>query len=355
MKLTSYILGTLIGTLCLLSCSDDVQDEFAEDQILAFGISASWKEGRSLGTRAVPDNIMDETGSAIGLAYEDYPTSISVKADDAQDVEYFDFSLDKKAEASVCTPDHTDYYLYDASTAFFVRQAKLNNFRFSAWTTIDDVPNGAVSTSINNEKIWSNVPTFGFCDYLYHRFVYQDDGHVLFSLKHYNALMRLFYAVDSEYANVRNVVVRNVMLYSLKSDGTVASSVDLAPRARFSEIDGSDGFLLTTDPQAYSYVYVNPDNVKVLASASASTKFKLECTYDVYDEDSFDSTGKPIDDDISAHCTRKSVTAESAPFTLKSVSISSFEAGRYYDLNITINPDYLYVLSEHDDNPVTVK
>ncbi len=357
MKLTYFnILCTMLGLLCISSCSDDMHDEFMDDRPLTFAVSSSWGVGRALSTRSsISDDVMSGSGD-IGFTYENYPQNVTVQVDNQGYDSYDPILVSKRKMKTVCE-DHTDYYMYDSQGAetYFYIDYMGTNYRFYAWSTLDADPSVKASTQITKETIWNNVPAFGFCDYLYCYKANVNSGHVLIDLKHYTAMLRLFYGYSTKYAKVRNIVLRNVKISSLNSAGTKkVSTLDLAARARFTTIDGALGLHLSTASKAFGYVYVNPDSVGVTSSASTTTKLQLECTYDIYDDDAFDSDGNPVTD-ISKHRTRKNVTAVSSPFTLKSASISKLEAGKYYDLSVTINPDYLYVLSEHDEKPVTVK
>lgn len=360
MKLTYFnILGATLGLLCISSCSDDMHDEYLDNTPLSFAVSSSWGEGKTISTRAAYSDILLNSTSDIDISYENYPQQIVVQVDrDGKNL--LEPFLISKLNAKTECENHSDYYLYDAqgsNTHFYVDHMG-DNYDFYAWTTLDSEPGSEVSTTVSNPKLWKNVPAFGFCDYLYCRKAPIDiikdgdkkSGHILFDLKHYTAMLRLFYGYDSKYAKVRNIVLRQVKINSL--NGTKKeNTLDLAKKARFTTIDGAPGFLLSTASKAFGYLYVNPDNDKI----QVSTRLSLECTYDIYDDEAFDSDGKPIADDISAHRTRKNVTAVSSAFTLKSASITKLESGKYYDLSVTINPDYLYVLSEHDEKAVTVK
>lgn len=335
-----------------------MHDEFIDDCPLSFAVSSSWGEGKSLSTRAYSDVLLNSIGD-IDISYENFPQQVVVQVDRDGSNLFEPFNISKPDVMTECVP-HSGYYMYNSpgvGTHILVDHID-GNFDFYAWTTLDGEQGAEVSTTVSNPKLWKNVPAFGFCDYLYSRKApleiikngEKKYGHALIDLKHYTSMLRLFYGYSTKYAKVRNIVLRQVKINSL--DGTKkVNTLDLAERARFTTIDGAPGFLLSTASKAFGYLYVNPDPDKILVS----TRLSLECTYDIYDDEAFDSDGNPIADDISAHCTRKAVTVLSSAFTLKSASISKLESGKYYDLNVTINPDYLYVLSEHDEGHLTVK
>lgn len=336
-----------------------MHDEFSEDCPLSFAVSASWGEGKSFSTRSISDDILQASGSSnIDITSENFPEKVfvAVVRGEMPLLEPFEIT-----NLNTTCDSNSDYYMYESSITVTYNIYKERDFDFYAWTNLDGDPGPTASTSVALPKLWKNIPTFGFCDYMYSRkapvnVITDDDdkdkkyGHVLFDLKHYTAMLRLFYGYSTKYAKVRNIVLRQVKINSL--DGTKkVYTLDLAERARFTTIDGAPGFLLSTASKAFGYLYVNPDPDKI----QVSTRLSLECTYDIYDDEAFDSDGNPIAADISAHRTRKAVTAVSSAFTLKSASITKLESGKYYDLNITLNPDYLYVLSEHDEGHLTVE
>lgn len=60
----------------------------------------------------------------------------------------------------------------------------------------------------------------------------------------------------------------------------------------------------------------------------------------------------------AAHLTRSGIAVRNT-FTLNQLALSDspveIQAGKYYDLRVTLNPDYLYVLSEHDNKHITIE
>lgn len=145
-------------------------------------------------------------------------------------------------------------------------------------------------------------------------------NHLRFTFYHTKALLRFAFNVDSRYDKIRFIRVTNINLNG--SDCTLVDKV------------------LTTDKKLIAYAYVDPTMV------TTSSENKIECTYNIYDKDSA----------TDADLTRKGVVAKNT-FTLNSLNgskVSKIEAGYYYDLNVTLNPDYLYVLAEHDNKHITI-
>lgn len=141
-------------------------------------------------------------------------------------------------------------------------------------------------------------------------------NHLRFTFYHTKALLRFAFNVDSRYDKIRFIRVTNINLNG--ADCTLVDKV------------------LTTSNQLIAYAYVDPTIV------TTSYLNQIECTYNIYDKDSA----------TDADLTRKGVVAKNT-FTLSSLK-DSIEAGYYYDLRVTLNPDYLYVLAEHDNKHITI-
>lgn len=148
-------------------------------------------------------------------------------------------------------------------------------------------------------------------------------NHLRFTFYHTKALLRFAFNVDSRYDKIRFIRVTNINL-----NGNDCALVDK---------------VLTTSNQLIAYAYVDP------AVVTTSSVNKIECTYNIYDKDSA----------TDADLTRKGVVAQNT-FKLNSLKdsngsiVSKIKAGYYYDLNVTLNPDYLYVLAEHDNKHITI-
>ena len=102
--------------------------------------------------------------------------------------------------------------------------------------------------------------------------------------------------------------------------------------------------MLSTDDQFVAYVYLDP-----VADVGTSSSI-IKCTYNIYDKDAA----------TDEHLTRKGVVARNT-YKLGSLkdakgnAVAEIRAGYYYDLRVTLNPDYLYVLSEHDNKHITIE
>lgn len=229
-----------------------------------------------------------------------------------------------------------------------------------------------VDGKLTKPRHWTNddVTTFSNNDFMYDHITNAEqegriEGHHLkLKMKHAMAMLRLYFQVHADYDKVRKIVLRKVRIkkttgtddyyeFTINASQTIDNSLAEASRP---------GFLLTTAPQLYAYGYMKPeleddDLANVLGieadawntnAVSKNTPITLECTYDIYEND---IVATALDQDLSTHCTRRNVTATNTTTLKMAFNNSSVDikAGHYYDLKITINPDYLYVLAEHDN------
>ena len=96
-----------------------------------------------------------------------------------------------------------------------------------------------------------------------------------------------------------------------------------------------DGLELNVDAQPLTLKMDTEDLEKIMVSPALSNSLTLVCTYDVYDK--------------QGNLVRQECTAENK---LQSVTLTR---GEWRTVNLTVNPTYLYVLSEPDlDNPTVV-
>ncbi len=257
-----------------------------------FCVKAVWENGLGdRNTRSLSETILGD-GDVITIDHADYPEVINVHCSDGSD-----FILTKGDDYCV---DDSKFLQYTPSK--YYNSKNINDLEFTATAILDD---GYVMTS---EATKENL------DYLYH---------LRFTFHHTKALLRFAFKVDSRYDKIRFIRVTNINLNG--ADCTLVDKV------------------LTTDKQLIAYAYVDP------AKVTTSSENQIKCTYNIYDKDS------ATDADI----TRKGVVAQNT-FTLNSLKdsdgskISSILPGYYYDLTVTLNPDYLYVLAEHDNKHITI-
>lgn len=291
----------LIATLLVGACSED--EDFEQDTAdVDFCVRAAWQKG--LGgdnaTRAfTTTNILTDGLGDIVISTDDYPTTINVKCSDGTD-----FTLTK---GSAPCSYHGDYWQYTPSEIYKDKKIERDDLMFTCTATIDDDDElvGKADKTAISDKTSSG------------------QRHMRLTLHHTKALLRFAFKVSEKYDKIRNIRVTKINLNDAE-----CILVDK---------------VLTTSGQFIAYAYIDP------AVVTINKENTIQCTYNIYDKD----------DATDAHLTRKDVVAKNT-FTLSSlknnngISVSEIKAGYYYDLRVTLNPDYLYVLSEHDNKHLTI-
>lgn len=319
-KRSIYIIYSLLLLLIFASCADESEVQAERD--VDYCLRAAWQNGLAAdhATRALSaTSILADGKGDIVIDYADYPASIEVICTENDS---YDLTLTKGS--SLCS-SHTGYWNYTPSLALTDKVITRNKLHFTA------------SASIDEED-----------DELTGDFDYSDirDGHMLVSLRHTKALLRFAFRVNEKYDKVRNILVTGIELNG--NPCTIVNKV-----------------LNKTDVQFIAYAYIDPVIVDTCFSNS------LVCTYNIYDEDAAFTTiagGAPAAGDVvtpesieanASHLTREAIKAKNQ-FTLGSLMdagnnlVSKIAPGYYYDLRITLNPDYLYVLSDHDESHMTI-
>ena len=296
-----YILILMAGLLAG-ACSDDLEQE---PQDVDFCVRAAWQDGLggSKATRALAatTDILTEGMDDIEIGTNDYPSTINVRCSDGTD-----FTLTK---GSALCSDHCEYWQYTASTIYKDKKIERDNLTFTFNATIDD---GDELEGEADKDAISDKTSSG-------------QRHMLVTLHHTKALLRFAFKVSEKYDKVRYIRVTNINL-----NGSACYV--------------KDAVLNKTNMTLIGYVYIDP------AEVTTTTENTIRCTYNIYDKDYNDN------DD---HLTRKGVVAQNKfkLGTLKDASsnaVTEIKAGYYYDLKVTLNPDYLYVLSEHDNKHITI-
>ena len=292
MKYTKYYILVLMAATMLAACHED--DDFA-GQDVEFCVRAAWQNGLdgSVATRALTaTDILADGTTDIVIATDDYPSTINVHCTDDGN----DFVLTKGA--SKCN-NHPDFWSYSTNVLYKDKMLARHKLKFNATAVVD-------ATNTN--------PELG--DVVEGSFDYRNlhDGHILLTLHHTKALVRFAFKVSAQYDKIRYIKVTKIVL-----NGKECTLVDK---------------VLTQSGQFIAYAYVDPTEV--------TTKNTIQCTYNIYDKD----------DTTTDHITRADVVAKNS---FKLNGLSEIKPGYYYDLNVTLNPDYLYVLSEHDNKHITIE
>ena len=299
MKIRYYILA-IITALLVGACTDDIVQEPAD---VDFCIRAAWQNGLDGSTTralSATDLLASGTGD-IAISTADYPDAIDVHCSDGTN-----FTLSKGT--ALCT-DHNEYWQYTPSIIYKDKKIEHDNLNFTFSATIDD---GDVLTGTADKTCISPKTT-------------TNQRHMQVTLHHTKALLRFAFKVAESYDKIRYIKVTGIKLND--ADCYVKDVV------------------LNASGQLIAYAYIDPT---VVTTTYENT---LQCTYNIYDKDAA----------TDEHLTRKDVVAQNT-FTLDKIVFSSSVAedqkikpGYYYDLNVTLNPDYLYVLSEHDNKHLTIE
>lgn len=309
-----YILALMTVTL-LVACHDD--DDY-EGQEIDFCVRAAWLDGLSGGqmTRALTaSDLLSGGTSDINIGFDDYPSTINVKCK-KDDAEVLLLTLTK---GTVPCGDHSGYWDYTPSFLFRDQLIKREDYKFYASATIDggDVLEGYA----DKDDI--------------------DGDHLKLTLHHTKALVRFAFTVDARYDKIRFIRLTGI------------------------ELNGSSCFIINKvlnkdNLTLIGYAYVDP------AVVTVSHENTIKCSYNIYDKDAVFPTESMTQDEVSdaetellKHLDRAGVVAQNK-FKLNQLKdaggnvLSKISAGYYYDLKVTLNPDYLYVLSEHDNKHITI-
>lgn len=301
-KRVCYIISFL-QVLLFAGCAGEMEQEEPRD--VDFVVRAAWQDGLGGGeaTRALSATDILAVGTQdIVIGAEDYPATIDVRCSDGTD-----FTLDK---GSAFCADHNEYWQYAARTIYKDKKIERDNLTFAFNATIDD---GDELEGEADKDAISDKNSSG-------------QRHMLVTLHHTKALLRFAFKVDPRYDKVRYIRVTGI---NLNGDDCYVQ----------------DAVLNKDNMTLIGYAYIDP------AVVTTSYENTIRCTYNIYDKDYDDN-----DDDNDDHLTRKGVVAQNKfkLGTLKDSKVSKIQAGYYYDLKVTLNPDYLYVLSEHDNKHITI-
>lgn len=368
------------AALTFVSCADEQVDDADEDlEVMA---STQWECGRTMGVaRAITNNPLGDV-----FPTDLYPDLLFVSLKGAGDEVIDPFVIAKTAEN-----DNTGFTAYHD-------QYKRNNVRVNVdnglatlgddatkeirslyskgkMLSFSDIEANTLHPALYNgsnnvgssflPQAWANtdIPTFGAIDHLTTKPAFGgktriEGKHLFLTLGHVSAMLRLHFAVSADYSKLRYIDLKSVTINEqelVAEDHLVLT--EAAPL--------TPGIINHASHQLFAFTYIKPshDNqgnaitaipstplgvatTKWTGAISTTTPLTFRCTYDIYDKDA---------NNDAAHLTRKGVTATNQItlrnlFAKDSSLVTTIRAGHYYDLYITINPDYLYVLSEHDNN-----
>lgn len=193
---------------------------------------------------------------------------------------------------------HSSYWQYTPSVLYKDKDIQRNNLTFTASAVID-AENGTgdhLAGTADKDCIQGN--------------------HLLLTLHHTQALLRFAFKVVDKYDAIRLIKIK-----SLQLNGTPCTLIDN---------------VLSTERQLIGYTYINPE----------AATYTFRSTFDIYDKHGV----------TPEHLVKPDVTAKNT-FTLGKAGsrISELNAGYYYDLNVTLRPDSLGILSDHDNGWLTIE
>lgn len=193
---------------------------------------------------------------------------------------------------------HSSYWQYTPSVLYKDKDIQRDNLTFTASAVIDaGTGTGDLLTGTANKDCI-------------------EGNHLLLTLHHTQALLRFAFKVVDKYNAIRLIKIKDIKL-----NGTPCTLVDN---------------VLSTERQLIGYTYVNPE----------AATYTFKSTFDIYDKHGV----------TPEHLVKPDVTAKNT-FTLGKAGsrISELNAGYYYDLNVTLRPDSLGILSDHDNGWLTIE
>ena len=319
-----------------ISCSKESVDDYADEHEVKFGVGFVdvWKEGNFSSNKAKAIT----RGDIVRLNPPAIPKLLKVfveateKADENVKMELT--LTNKDGEGNLNSEGVSEFDI----TPKVITEENYILYNYEARTMIpEDFP---ANTDYNN--VWGDgtIPLFGNTDYLSGTGVTQENLRVYFKLNHNTVLVRFVLGVSSEIDVIRTIKLKSLKIYrstGLGSDGkpefTKAASTEIASV----DLTASGGQALTTAGHQYAEFHVNPNAAELFETVGEEKVEKewlrtvlIVAQYDVYDK--------------KDQITRSGCTAQN---TL-ALGFSPKEKGKYYDIYVTVRPDFLYVLSDGD-------
>ncbi|MBQ0046661.1 MAG: hypothetical protein KBT33_04000 [Prevotellaceae bacterium] len=235
-------------------------------------------------------------------------------------------------------------------------------------------------TVARQHRTWSRLKKDGYANAYGACPDFTDDAHML---EHLYSAMRFCFGLDEKYAKIRYIHIKSAALsiggdratkYTLFKDVTNANSaMETTPVETYNDntpvpvmtewtSESEEKSFYIAKENDYTFKYKEFGHILFLQSknhedgnVNALRKFHLTVTYDVYDRD--------------GQMTRRNAVAQN-DFTFPANSLNgkcsatdgckkqhtnqeknSFLGGHYYNVYVKINPNYLYVLSDNDNEP----
>ena len=326
----------LFLSLFLFSCSKESVDDYADEHEVKFGVGFVdvWKEGNfsSNKAKAVTRGDLERLDPPAIPKLLNVFVEATEKADENVKMELT--LTNKDGEGNLNSEGVSEFDI----TPKVITEENYSLYNYEARTMIpEDFP---ANTDYNN--VWGDgtIPLFGNKDYLSGTGVTQENLRVYFKLNHNTVLVRFVLGVSSEIDVIRTIKLKSLNIYrstGLGSDGKPVFDKTAPTVLASVESTAPDGDALTTAGHQYAEFHVNPNAAELFETVGEEKVEKewlrtilIVAQYDVYDK--------------NGQITRSGCTAQN---TL-ALGFTSKEKGKYYDIYVTVRPDFLYVLSDGD-------
>ena len=347
----------ILGMACLMvACSDDSgQDVEDGDTLQLLTYSQALSRQENLATRAAMEGYVTYTAG---------PITAYMTPDGADRATFFRYSTstNKWSSAYKIQEGHT-YYIYGFSPSDAVTGSSVSkfgsegNYSSGALLTLNGLKPvldkdfclivGIKQVDNANAPKPESIPLGGF---IYEGKV-KNQNFAYMLLHHFYAALSFTMKVDVTYNQLRTIKLKKMELKDIPvSYNTVTIQVRPNSTGAYPANDVTwlqntekttlqffehDGLELNVDAQPLTLKMDTEDLEKIMVSPALSNSLTLVCTYDVYDK--------------QGNLVRQDCTTENK---LQSVALTR---GEWRTVNLTVNPTYLYVLSEPDlDNPTVV-
>ena len=290
-----------------------------------------------------------------------------------QDGQFVYVSAESKWYASFDLPEASTYYFYGfiphrggvSATLTPKEKDAVADFANGTTLVISGLPSVTVTDvcTVVGVKKGPNAYTDGGLTMGHFGYTLNSDpNHIFLLFDHLYSALRLKIKVDATYNALRTIRLKSLKLVAFDgstkfksktdvtiqlestSDGTspiksvtfepVSTSPDMTSESLFKPAEGEDGINLTTSYTGFRGCFM----------PFGSSNLILESTYDVYDKNV--TEGHP-----NGNLIRKDCVAQNK-IDIEDLFDETAQRGRMYTLNLTVNPTYLYMLSEPDlDNP----
>jgi len=302
-----------------VSCSEDERDESDGYVKYTLDVQQSWENGRD----GSMSNSTRDGNVPTALLPEKYWIFADCTTGDGEDV--------GPKEAS-----ESEGFIVE------IKEKDIEKYTFIAYSPVRGKETIELTETDTHpySPIW-DIPLYGDKDYLLARGtkdvkVTPQASRVSFTLAHQTAMVRLFLSVSSSYLNLRSIKLKSLKVLDVDGEDAI-NSVDYSATNADERKD-----LLSNCPDPLLLFYVNPSHTDYATKKAVIIK----AIYDVYDKG-------PEGDGQNAQLTRKECVAKNKLYltSIKKTdnTLADITAGKYYDIKITLDPDFLYVLSDNDN------